>query len=140
MNAATETALREQLLDRRRRMQTAIGSIGPVDDLVRLLQEVDSALSRMDARTFGVCAVCDETIDEKDLLGNPLMRYCLCSLTPAQQDELQNDLDLAWKIQTALLPQQDVRLGGWERSHINGDPEERPGAPGRVTRNHGGSR
>ncbi len=114
MDTVTGSALRGQLHDRRQRLQNAVSEVGEVEDLVRLIQQVDAALNRMDAGAYGVCEVCSETIDETDLLANPLMRYCLCKLSPAQQAALQDDLDLAWRIQASLLPNQDLCLSGWQ--------------------------
>ena len=114
MDTVTGSALRGQLLDRRQKLQSAMSGVGEVKDLVRLIQQVDAALSRMEAGNYGVCEVCSEMIGEEDLLANPLMRYCLCNLSPAQQEVLQNDLDLAWRIQASLLPRQDLCLSGWQ--------------------------
>src|SRR5437867_1668123 len=121
MDGAVEHALRDQLLDRRQRLNQAMERAGSAQDLVRLLQQVDSALSRMDSGGYGVCEICAESIEEKDLLANPLIRYCLCSLSPEQQRALENDLDLAWRIQAALLPRQDVKAAGWE-AHYRYEP------------------
>ena len=114
MEAVNEASLREQLLDRRHRLEGIISEVGKAADLVRLLKEVDSALERMDTRAFGTCEVCKETVDDDFLLTNPLIQYCLCRLTPEQQRALENDLELASRIQWALLPKQDLRAGGWE--------------------------
>src|SRR5262245_27122172 len=122
MDTSTETALRGQLLDRRSRLQSAITDTGKAEDLVRLLQQVDEALSRMDGHGYGDCDVCSESIDEKDLVLNPLMRYCLCNLSPEQQRALESDIGLARRIQAALLPQQDVRVAGWD-VHYRYEPQ-----------------
>src|SRR5437867_12463276 len=114
VDVATEAIFRDQLLDRRRRIESTLSDVGEAEDLVRLLKEVDSALSRMDAGTYGGCEVCHETVDDDLLLTNPLIQYCLCRLTPEQQRALQDDLDLATRIQWALLPKQNLRFAGWE--------------------------
>jgi sigma-B regulation protein RsbU (phosphoserine phosphatase) len=113
MEATTLGSLRQQLADRHRRLSDAIRDSGPAEDLVDLLKLVDSALSRLGDEHFGRCAVCREDIDESDLTRNPLLQYCLCALSPEQQNALQHDLDLAWRIQSALLPDPDLRSGGW---------------------------
>jgi sigma-B regulation protein RsbU (phosphoserine phosphatase) len=117
MNDATQAQIRDQLVDRRRRLHGTIADIGEAGDLVRLLGEVDAALERMKAGAYGWCEVCHETVDDKELLANPLTQYCLCTLTPEQQRALQNDLDMAGRIQWALLPKQDLSHGGWEVHH-----------------------
>lgn len=121
MVVRADSALEAQLQDRRRRLQTAVGEQGETDQLVRLLREVDTALDRIHEGHYGVCDVCHEDIEQKDLRAYPLMRYCLCKLSPAQLDELSQDLDLAWRIQTALLPSETLRLGGWE-AHYRYEP------------------
>jgi sigma-B regulation protein RsbU (phosphoserine phosphatase) len=111
----TATApLRRQLEDRRARLSASIAAEGPDADLVRLLKQVDSALGRIGTDDYAVCVVCQEHVSEEDLRLNPLMEYCLCGLTPEQQNALQNDLGLARRIQAALLPDPDLAAAGWE--------------------------
>ena len=114
MSPETAASLRTKLIDRRKRLEEAVEERGTLDDLVRLVEQVDSALRRMDAHTYGTCTVCGEGIEEGDLLRNPFVEYCLCQLTDRQQAALQHDLDTAQRIQRGLLPAQDVRVGGWE--------------------------
>jgi sigma-B regulation protein RsbU (phosphoserine phosphatase) len=114
MDDATMAALREQLAGRRGRLRSAIENLGEVEDLSRLLTEVDSALNRIDAGTYGRCEICQEDIEPGQLAANPLIRYCLCELSADQQRALENDLGLAGRIQAALLPIQDLRVAGWE--------------------------
>jgi sigma-B regulation protein RsbU (phosphoserine phosphatase) len=121
MDASTETTLRTQLGERRRQLAGAISGVGEAADLVRLLQEVDSALSRLDSKAYGVCEVCKDKVEEDFLLANPLIQYCLCTLTPAQQAILQNDLELAARIQWALLPRQELSAAGWT-THYRYEP------------------
>lgn len=121
MDAATEATLRNQLEERRQRLEGAISETGEAPDLVRLLHDVDSALKRMDGRVYGRCEVCKEDVGEDFLLANPLIQYCLCELSPAQQAMLQKDLDLASQIQRALLPKQDLELAGWQ-THFRYEP------------------
>lgn len=114
MDHSTEVSLRTQLLDRRHRIQDVLSQVAQAADMVRLLQEVDSALKRIDTHTFGGCQVCKETVDDDFLLANPMIQYCLCTLGPAQQEALQKDLELASRIQWALLPKQNLRFAGFE--------------------------
>ncbi len=105
---------KSQLLNRRDRLESAIAAHPQADHLTRLLDEVDSALDRMDRGTYGLCEVCHDTIEQDRLLSDPLVRYCIDHLTREQQRDLQQDLDLAVRIQTTLLPSRHVRSGGWE--------------------------
>lgn len=114
MSPETAASLRTKLIDRRHQLEKAVAERGSLDDIVRLVEQVDAALRRMENHTYGTCAVCGEGIDESNLMDNPLVEYCLCRLTDQQQAALQHDLDLAQRIQRGLLPPQDVRAAGWE--------------------------
>src|SRR5690348_13169147 len=112
--AALESKLRSQLVDRRSRLAASIADLEQPTDLLRLLTEVDSALSRLDGRHFGECAVCHENVYDHDLEANPMATYCLCKLTPERQRALERDLDLAWQVQAALLPPLGLGAAGWQ--------------------------
>jgi phosphoserine phosphatase RsbU/P len=114
MGGFTDTFLREQLLERRERLESAIAVAQPAGSLVALLNEVDSALARMDEGAYGLCEVCHESVETTRLLADPLVRYCLDHLTPDQRRVLENDLDLASQIQRELLPQEDLAFDGWQ--------------------------
>jgi len=121
MDAGTQATVRVQLQERRKRLEQAISNVGEAPDLVRLLREVDSALKRMNHGAYGTCEVCREKVDDDFLLANPLVTYCLCELSPQQQALLQNDLELASRIQWALLPRQDLAAAGWQ-THFRYEP------------------
>jgi sigma-B regulation protein RsbU (phosphoserine phosphatase) len=106
--------IRSQLRERRRSLATAIGQYGQAESLVRLLQEVDSALERMNAGGYGLCDVCHDGIESDRLLADPLLRTCLDHLTPDDQRHLEEDLDLAARIQRKLLPPKSLKASGWE--------------------------
>ncbi|HEY1240035.1 MAG TPA: PP2C family protein-serine/threonine phosphatase [Bryobacteraceae bacterium] len=111
---ALQTRLRSQLVDRRSRLESTIAVLDRPPDLLRLLSEVDDALSRIDGPAFGTCAVCNESVEESDLAANPMARYCLCALTPERQRALERDLELAWHVQAALLPPLGLSASGWQ--------------------------
>lgn len=106
--------LREQLVDRRQRLEREIGRVGSQPDLSRLLQEVDDALGRMNAGTYGLCETCHDSIEPDRLLADPLVRFCLDHLTPAEQRALERDLQLAARIQQTLLPAASLDFNGWQ--------------------------
>jgi sigma-B regulation protein RsbU (phosphoserine phosphatase) len=112
----TETLIREQLLVRRDRLESAIAS-KPEPDLVQLLDEVDAALERMDSGSYGICEVCHEPVEEERLIADPLVRYCLDHLSPEEQTALENDLQLAAQIQRGLLPKQSLSSIAWEAAY-----------------------
>jgi sigma-B regulation protein RsbU (phosphoserine phosphatase) len=114
MAAISDQFLRTQLEQRRQRLETAIALSPENPPLVRLLEEVDSALQRMEKGTYGLCESCHDTIERDRLIADPLIRYCLDHLTAEQQRALEQDLELAARIQRALLPRQDLRVGDWQ--------------------------
>jgi sigma-B regulation protein RsbU (phosphoserine phosphatase) len=111
---ATDIELRMQLLDWRQKLETTITDSNDGRHLKTLLAEVNLTLNRMDAGVSGICEACDEEISTEQLKTDPLARYCLSCLTPAQMEALQKDLDLAWTIQGGLLPKQNQDFCSWE--------------------------
>ncbi|HZM10128.1 MAG TPA: hypothetical protein VFC15_07945, partial [Candidatus Limnocylindrales bacterium] len=109
-------SVREQLLAGRTRLADVLAD-NESEQMLRLLEEVDSALHRIDHGAFGVCEVCQGTVPAGDLLENPLLRVCLDCLTPKQQRALEYDLELAAQIQKGLLPPTDLAIAGWEISY-----------------------
>jgi phosphoserine phosphatase RsbU/P len=107
---------REELQARKQKLANVIRRSGD-QNLARLLQQVDSALERLDAGTFGLCDVCHEPIERERLLADPLICACLDHLSPAEQAALQNDLGLAAQVQRKLLPPQHVDSLGWKISY-----------------------
>jgi sigma-B regulation protein RsbU (phosphoserine phosphatase) len=117
MEATALPVFRDQLLDRRQKLETAAATLSAPNDVTRLLDEVDAALRRMEAGTFGLCEVCGDTVESERLLADPLTRFCLDHLTSREQRALEEDLELAARIQRELLPKRDASLGardGWE--------------------------
>jgi phosphoserine phosphatase RsbU/P len=114
MVSAIEPLLREQLIDRRQKLESATSAFHRPAELSRLLHEVDAALHRMDTGVFGLCEVCHDPVEPERLLADPLVRVCLGDLTPREQRALEEDLELAAKIQNGLLPPSSQRIDGWE--------------------------
>ena len=114
MATVTTHALRDQILVRRERLRAAQGRLDAAAQVEGLLREVDAALERLDGGSLGVCETCDDPIEHDRLMADPLVRFCLDHLTPAETQALQHDLDLAARIQVGLLPQHDLASGGWE--------------------------
>jgi sigma-B regulation protein RsbU (phosphoserine phosphatase) len=117
MVTAIEPLLREQLIDRREKLETAASAFHRPAELTRLLQEVDAALHRMDLGTYGLCEVCHDPVESERLLADPLTRFCLGDLTPREQRALEEDLELASRIQIGLLPPPTQKIDGWEVSY-----------------------
>jgi phosphoserine phosphatase RsbU/P len=117
MDAQIEGILKHQLHDRRDRLRSAIPLAPDPAPLVNLLQEVDDALDRMSQGTYGLCVICHDPVEEQRLLVDPLLRNCLDHLTAEQQRALEQDLELAWRLQRELLPRADLDLPAWEISY-----------------------
>jgi len=110
--ATSQMDLRSDLIDWRKRLETAIDESSESSHLASLLSEVDSALHRMHAGVAGICEECHETIED-DAVKDPIARYCLECLNAQEQRALQNDLDAVSLVQYTLLPTQDLSVDGW---------------------------
>ena len=66
--------LRDELNGRRSLLQQAASARVQTAEVIRLLREVDAALGRMDAETYGLCETCHEPIEADRLLADPLTR------------------------------------------------------------------
>src|SRR5689334_17228958 len=106
--------VQQQLYDRRQRLESASVQDGDASQIRDLLQQVDAALERVQRGTFGICETCHESIEPERLARDPLIRYCLDHLGPAERQILQADLDLASVIQRKLLPNREFNSAGWE--------------------------
>jgi sigma-B regulation protein RsbU (phosphoserine phosphatase) len=105
-------ALRNQLRYRREVLAEAAART-PESQFMHLLHEVDAALDRLEGGLYGICELCHDTVEDHQLLADPLVRFCLDHLGPAEQGALEKDLELAAQIQRRLLPKCDWRCDGW---------------------------
>jgi len=117
MAQPNQSVVRQDLLGRRSRLEQAIASAKDDPQLTRLLTEVDAALERVDRGIYGLCEVCGEPVEAGRLAGDPLTRFCLDHLTQDQQEALGADLEMASRIQSGLLPETRVLVGGWEAAY-----------------------
>jgi len=114
MAAMNEQFLRGQLEERKQKLDAAMARAGRTEEFERLVQEVDAALGRMEKGKYGLCEKCHEPIEPERLQADPLMCFCVDHLNAEQQRALQDDLDLASRIQRGLLPKPELKLDGWE--------------------------
>src|SRR5262245_10316760 len=114
MASPVESLLREQLTERRQKLESAAESVLGDDQIRRLLRDVDAALERMDEGTFGICESCHDTIEADRLVADPLTTYCLDHLTRPQRQALEADLDLAARVLRGLLPPPSLSFPGYE--------------------------
>jgi len=115
------TVSSDQLRDRKERLETALARTPGTPQLGRLLEEVDAALARVAAGTFGLCEVCRDPVEPERLLADPLLRFCLDHLTEQEQRDLERDLQTAARIQRGLLPPPDLSANGWD-VHYHWEP------------------
>jgi phosphoserine phosphatase RsbU/P len=109
-----EVIVRDQLIDRRQKLETALVKFSESGSLRQLLQEVDAALERLGAGSYGLCEVCHDPVETERLISDPLARFCLDHLSPHEQQALERDLEMAARIQAELLPQPDSAFGSWQ--------------------------
>jgi phosphoserine phosphatase RsbU/P len=112
-----ESVVRTQLVSRRQKLEAAVVVSPNRSYLTSLIQEVDAALSRMEDGTYGLCEECHEPIEVERLAADPLIRLCIDHLTAPQQRALEQDLELAARIQAALLPKAGIEYGGWRTAY-----------------------
>jgi len=117
MASPQKAYLRTELERRYDRLESAIQAPSADPSLSNLLSEVDAALDRMDAGTYGLCEACHDTIEPDRLLANPLEQFCLDHLTTEERRALESDLLLAARIQQTLLPAPDFAPKGWHMQY-----------------------
>jgi phosphoserine phosphatase RsbU/P len=125
--AIVDPYIREQLEKRRDEIKLLLSGIPASEPastkapFVELLGEVDSAVQRMDAGTYGICEVCHDTVERDRLIADPLTRLCLDHLSSDEQRALERDIELASQVQRGLLPQSDATFRDW-RIHYQYKP------------------
>jgi len=75
---------------------------------------LDSALERAQENTLGRCKVCHETVDDHLLQMDFESCVCLEHLSPEERGRLESELELAVKVQRAILPHALPSVKGWE--------------------------
>jgi sigma-B regulation protein RsbU (phosphoserine phosphatase) len=115
MQGMIDEFMREQLLDRRERLQTVVehARAGYDPRLRGLLADVDAALARMDDGSWGICESCHEPVERDRLMADPLVRFCVDHLNTPERRALERDLELAAQVQKSLLPRCDIQAHGW---------------------------
>lgn len=129
MATSTENVyLHNELENRRQKLLEATRANSQDSALRELLANVDRALERLQAGSYGICEQCHESIEADRLLSDPLVRFCLDHLSEEEQRALERDLSLAARIQRTLLPRSDWSGWGWQARyhyqparHVSGD-------------------
>jgi sigma-B regulation protein RsbU (phosphoserine phosphatase) len=83
--------------------------------------EIDAALQRIDQGSYGLCETCHDPIEADRLERNPLERFCLDHLSTVELRAHEQDLELAMRIQSSLLPARNLATGDWE-THYRYEP------------------
>ena len=113
MATAEQTFLRQELLQRRERLDLLEPASPGGAQKTQATAQIDAALARMDAGSFGVCLSCHTPVERARLLQDPTVEVCLDCLSQEEQRALERDLALAARIQRGLLPRADVASTGW---------------------------
>jgi len=114
MDAPAFAILRDQLIERRHQLEAVTTASVAAGEIARLLQEVDAALRRMDAGTYGVCEGLRGPDRARAAHGGSAGPLLSGSSATGRAARLEQDLDLASRIQRELLPKPDTRVSGWE--------------------------
>lgn len=113
MATTIDRFVRQQLIDRRHKLEHAAAKSCGSHRVQSLLKEVDEALERMEEGSFGICEECHDSIERDRLICDPLVRFCLDHLSSRERDALQEDLELAARVQRGLLPRSNMEWCGW---------------------------
>ena len=86
----TEPSLRQDLQERRERLEDFLADRPDDKQLSRLLQQVDAALVRLADGTYGICEECEEDIGEGRLEARPVTTLCIeCKKRQEAQERLR---------------------------------------------------
>jgi len=113
MDAMIEAHVLPQLRQRRHQLEETVRRAPRAVELQRLLGEVDAAIARVDAGTYGLCATCHDPIETDRLLADPLVCVCIDHLSESEQRALERDLELASRIQRTLSAPRELSAAGW---------------------------
>jgi sigma-B regulation protein RsbU (phosphoserine phosphatase) len=117
--SVSERQVRDDLQSRRVRLDRA--RTDGLAGVHQLIEDVDAALARIEAGTYGLCDTCHDAIEADRLAADPLVRVCLDHLSREQRETLEKDLSMAGEIQRGLLPSRDLAFDGW-RMHYDYRP------------------
>jgi sigma-B regulation protein RsbU (phosphoserine phosphatase) len=107
-------SIKNHLVERRGRLQENLKYVPDAATLYNLLQQVDAALERIDNGSYGICDVCHDPVEPERLMIDPLLTVCLDHLNHQQKKALEQDLELAIKIQRNLLPENHLTVNSWD--------------------------
>ena len=90
--------------------------LGPADEraVQAHVRVLDTAIERTENQTLGLCEVCHDYVEPGRLEMDYTCCVCLDHLSAAAKSRLESELELATKVQQALLPQQLPDIPGLE--------------------------
>ena len=90
--------------------------LGPVDEraVQAHVRVLDTAIEKTENQSLGLCEVCHDYIEPGRLEMDYTCCVCLDHLSTAEKNRLESELELATKVQQALLPQQVPDIAGLE--------------------------
>lgn len=90
--------------------------LGPVDEgaVQTRVRVLDTAIEKTENQTLGLCEVCHDYIEPSRLEMDYTSCVCLDHLSAEEKNRLETELELATKVQQALLPQQVPEIPGLE--------------------------
>jgi sigma-B regulation protein RsbU (phosphoserine phosphatase) len=83
------------------------------------LHVIDNTIERIEAGTFGICEVCNETVDNELLQMDYTTSVCLGHYSEEELRKLEAELELSQVVQRALLPQSIPSLPGLDVAAFN---------------------
>ena len=75
-----------------------------IKDVLKVVNEVKTALEKIDNHTFGQCTLCEGEVETERLHQDFTTRVCLGHYTEEEITNLERDLELSAKLQRQLLP------------------------------------
>lgn len=113
-----DAMVQEQLGERLETLRRVSSENGSTSEFGQFLEEVDAALKKFEAGTYGICEECHEPMGAERMLHDPLARICLDELSEKKKRLLEDDLQFAAEIQRGLLPQRDLTHDIWKVDYV----------------------
>jgi len=120
--------VRNELHMRRALLVSAIDQAPPNTTLSGLLEQVDAALTRISAGSYGNCEICNQPIEDDRLRTDPLVQSCASHLPPFEQTRVRDEkrlADLYLGSIASTLPQEE-RSWRVAQDELFGTPVEPP--------------
>ena len=76
------------------------------------LNVINQTLEKIDEGTFGICEICNQSVDEELLRMDYTSTVCLGHYTEQELRQLETELELSQVVQRSLLPQQAPSIPG----------------------------